>query len=160
MAAQLRVLRRRIRSTQSIKKITRAMELIATSRIAKARARVEEAKPYAEEMTRVLTELANNSALDHPLLVEREEPRRAAVLVVTSDRGQAGGYNANVLREAEQLQSLLRRPGREPGLYLIGPKGGNYYRVRRPAGGATWTGLSAQPSYAKPAEVTQALLPP
>jgi F-type H+-transporting ATPase subunit gamma len=96
MAAQIRVLRRRIRSTQSIKKITRAMELIATSRIAKARARVEEAKPYAEQMTAVLTELANNSALDHPLLVERENPTRAAVLVVTSDRGQAGGYNANV----------------------------------------------------------------
>ena len=77
MAAQIRVLRRRIRSTQSIKKITRAMELIATSRIAKARARVEEAKPYAEQMTAVLTELANNSALDHPLLVERENPTRA-----------------------------------------------------------------------------------
>src|SRR3954449_13510654 len=102
MAAQIRVLRRRIRSTQSIKKITRAMELIATSRIAKARARVDEAKPYAEQMTAVLTELATNSALDHPLLVERENARRAAVLVVTSDRGQCGGYNANVLKEAEQ----------------------------------------------------------
>jgi F-type H+-transporting ATPase subunit gamma len=158
MAAQLRVLRRRIRSTQSIKKITRAMELIATSRIAKARARVEEAKPYAEEMTRVLTELANNSALDHPLLVEREEPRRAAVLVVTSDRGQAGGYNANVLREAEQLQSLLREQGKEPVLYVIGRKGVNYYRFRRRKVEASWTGFSEQPHYENAAEAARTLV--
>ena len=158
MAAQIRVLRRRIRSTQSIKKITRAMELIATSRIAKARARVEEAKPYAEEMTRVLTELASNSALDHPLLVERENARRAAVLVVTSDRGQAGGYNANVLREAEQLQSLLREQGKEPVLYVIGRKGVNYYRFRRRKVEASWTGFSEQPSYADAAEAARTLV--
>jgi F-type H+-transporting ATPase subunit gamma len=147
MAAQIRVLRRRIRSTQSIKKITRAMELIATSRIAKARARVEEAKPYAEQMTAVLTELANNSALDHPLLVERKPARRAAVLVVTSDRGQCGGYNLNVLKEAEQLQSLLREQGKEPVLYVIGRKGVNYYRFRKRAVAASWTGFSEQPHY-------------
>ena len=130
MAAQIRVLRRRIRSTQSIKKITRAMELIATSRIVKARARVQESRPYAEQITAVLTELASNSALDHPLLVERENPRRAAVLVVTSDRGQAGGYNNNVLKEAEALYSLLREEGKEPVVYVIGRKGVNYYRFR------------------------------
>jgi len=158
MAAQLRVLRRRIRSTQSIKKITRAMELIATSRIAKARARVEAAKPYAEEMTRVLTELANNSALDHPLLVERENARRAAVLVVTSDRGQAGGYNANVLKEAEQLQSLLREQGKEPRLYVIGRKGVNYYRFRRRPVVQSWTGFSEQPGYENAAEVARTLV--
>jgi len=131
MAAQIRVLRRRIKSTQSIKKITKAMELIATSRIVKARARVEAAKPYAEQMTAMLTELATNSALDHPLLVERENPERAAVLVITSDRGQAGGYNANVLREAEQLQVMLREQGKEPVLYVVGRKGVNYYRFRK-----------------------------
>jgi F-type H+-transporting ATPase subunit gamma len=158
MAAQLRVLRRRIRSTQSIKKITRAMELIATSRIAKARARVEEAKPYAEEMTRVLTELANNSALDHPLLVERETPRGAAVLVVTSDRGQAGGYNANVLKEAERLQSLLREQGKEPVLYVIGRKGVSYYRFRRRPVEASWTGFSEQPRYENAAEAARTLV--
>jgi F-type H+-transporting ATPase subunit gamma len=152
------VLRRRIRSTQSIKKITRAMELIATSRIAKARARAEAAKPYAEQMTAMLTELASNSALDHPLLVERENPRRAAVLVVTSDRGQAGGYNANVLREAEQLQSLLRDQGKEPVLYVIGRKGVNYYRFRRRPVVASWTGFSEQPSYADAAEVSRVLV--
>ncbi|MHA6617159.1 F0F1 ATP synthase subunit gamma [Pseudonocardia sp. DLS-67] len=158
MAAQIRVLRRRIRSTQSIKKITRAMELIATSRIAKARARAEAAKPYAEQMTAMLTELASNSALNHPLLVERENPRRAAVLVVTSDRGQAGGYNANVLREAEQLQSLLRDQGKEPMLYVIGRKGVNYYRFRRRPVVASWTGFSEQPSYADAAEVAKVLV--
>jgi F-type H+-transporting ATPase subunit gamma len=158
MAAQIRVLRRRIRSTQSIKKITRAMELIATSRIAKARARVEAAKPYAEQMTAVLTELASNSALDHPLLVERENPERAAVLVVTSDRGQAGGYNANVLREAEQLQTMLREQGKEPVLYVIGRKGVNYYRFRRRKVAASWTGFSEQPTYEHAAEAAKVLV--
>ncbi|HZG89377.1 MAG TPA: F0F1 ATP synthase subunit gamma [Pseudonocardia sp.] len=158
MAAQIRVLRRRIRSTQSIKKITRAMELIATSRIVKARARVEAAKPYAEQMTAVLTELANNAALDHPLLVERENATRAAVLVVTSDRGQAGGYNANVLKEAEQLQSLLREQGKEPVLYVIGRKGVNYYRFRRRPVEASWTGFSEQPNYSDAAEVASTLV--
>jgi F-type H+-transporting ATPase subunit gamma len=158
MAAQIRVLRRRIKSTQSIKKITRAMELIATSRIVKARARVEAAKPYAEQMTAVLTELASNSALDHPLLVERESPERAAVLVVTSDRGQAGGYNSNVLREAEKLQTMLREQGKEPVLYVIGRKGVNYYRFRKRKVAASWTGFSEQPTYADAAEAARVLV--
>lgn len=158
MAAQIRVLRRRIRSTQSIKKITRSQELIATSRIAKARARVDEARPYAELMTSTLSELASNSALDHPLLVEREQPTRAAVLVVTSDRGQAGGYNANVLKEAEQLQSLLREQGKEPVLYVIGRKGVSYYRFRNREIERSWTGFSEQPGYENAAEVAKTLV--
>ena len=158
MAAQIRVLRRRIRSTQSIKKITRAMELIATSRIAKARARVDESKPYAEQITAVLTSLAQRAALDHPLLVERENTKKAAVLVVTSDRGQAGGYNNNVLKEAEALQTLLREQGKEPVVYVIGRKGVNYYRFRRREIAASWTGFSEQPSYADAAEVTRTLV--
>ena len=158
MAAQIRVLRRRIKSTQSIKKITRSQELIATSRIAKARARVDEARPYAEEMTRTLSELASNSALDHPLLVERDEPKRAAVLVVTSDRGQCGGYNANVLKEAERLQSLLREQGKEPVIYVIGRKGVSYYRFRKRAVEDSWTGFSEQPSYADAAEAARTLV--
>jgi F-type H+-transporting ATPase subunit gamma len=158
MAAQIRVLRRRIRSTQSIKKITRAMELIATSRIAKARARVDESRPYAEQITAVLTQLAQRAALDHPLLVERENTKKAAVLVVTSDRGQAGGYNNNVLKEAEALQKLLREQGKEPVLYVIGRKAVNYYRFRRREVTASWTGFSEQPSYANAAEVTRVLV--
>ena len=158
MAAQIRVLRRRIKSTQSIKKITRAMELIATSKIMKARARVNESKPYAEQITAVLSELASNSALDHPLLVEREQPRRAAVLVVTSDRGQCGGYNSNVLKEAEQLQSLLREQGKEPVLYVIGRKGVNYYRFRKRAVEASWSGFSEEPRYSDAAEAARTLV--
>ena len=158
MAAQIRVLRRRIRSTQSIKKITRAMELIATSRIVKARARVQESRPYAEQITAVLTELASNSALDHPLLVERENPRRAAVLVVTSDRGQAGGYNNNVLKEAEALFSLLREEGKEPVVYVIGRKGVNYYRFRNREVKEAWTGFSEQPTYPDAAEAARTLV--
>src|ERR1700754_4915514 len=158
MAAQIRVLRRRIRSTQSIKKITRAMELIATSRIVKARARVEASKPYAEEMTRVLTELASNSALDHPLLVPRENPRRAAVLVVTSDRGQAGGYNANVLKAARELEELLREQGKEVVRYAIGRKGVSYYRFRRREVQDSWTGFSEQPGYLDAKEIADTLV--
>ena len=158
MAAQIRVLRRRIRSTQSIKKITRAMELIATSRIVKARARVQESRPYAEQITAVLTELASNSALDHPLLVEKENPRRAAVLVVTSDRGQAGGYNNNVLKEAEALYTLLREEGKEPVVYVIGRKGVNYYRFRNREVKEAWTGFSEQPTYPDAAEAARTLV--
>jgi F-type H+-transporting ATPase subunit gamma len=158
MAAQIRVLRRRIRSTQSIKKITRAMELIATSRIMKARARVDASRPYAEQITAVLSELASNSALDHPLLVEREQPKRAAVLVVTSDRGQCGGYNVNVLKEAEQLQQLLREQGKEPVLYVIGRKGVSYYKFRRRTVEQSWTGFSEQPTYADAAEAASTLV--
>ena len=158
MAAQIRVLRRRIKSTQSIKKITRAMELIATSRIAKARARVDESRPYAEQITMTLTQLAQRAALDHPLLVERENTKKAAVRVVTSDRGQAGGYNNNVLKEAEALQKLLREQGKEPVLYVIGRKGVNYYRFRKRAVTASWTGFSEQPAYANAAEVTRVLV--
>jgi F-type H+-transporting ATPase subunit gamma len=158
MAAQIRVLRRRIRSTQSIKKITRAMELIATSRIMKARARVDAARPYAEQITAVLTELATHSALDHPLLVEREQAKRAAVLVVTSDRGQCGGYNVNVLKEAEQLQQMLREQGKEPVLYVIGRKGVSYYKFRRRNVEQSWTGFSEQPTYADAAEAARVLV--
>jgi F-type H+-transporting ATPase subunit gamma len=158
MAAQIRVLRRRIRSTQSIKKITRAMELIATSRIMKARARVDASRPYAEQITAVLSELASSSALDHPLLVERENPKRAAVLVVTSDRGQCGGYNVNVLKEAEQLQQLLREQGKEPVLYVIGRKGVSYYRFRRRKIEQSWTGFSEQPTYGHAAEAARTLV--
>ena len=158
MAAQIRVLRRRIRSTQSIKKITRAMELIATSRIAKARARVQAAKPYSEEMTRVLTELANNSALDHPLLVERENPRRAAILVVTSDRGQCGGYNSNVLKAARELEALLAEQGKDVVRYVIGRKGVGYYRFRKKPVEASWTGFSEQPTYENAKEAADTLV--
>src|SRR5579884_573191 len=108
MGAQLRVYRRRIRSVQSTKKITRAMELIAASRIVKAQQRMQAARPYAEAITRVVSEAASYSSGDHPLTSVRSEPRRAAVVLVTSDRGLAGAYNANALRTGEELSQLLR----------------------------------------------------
>ncbi len=141
-----------------MRKITKAQELIATSRIAKAQSRVEAARPYTDGITGVVSALAETAALDHPLLVERENPQRAAVLVVTSDRGLAGGYNANVLRRAEELQALLREQGKEPVLYVIGRKGVNYYRFRQRELADSWTGFSEQPTYAAAAEAARTLV--
>ncbi|MFI5777503.1 F0F1 ATP synthase subunit gamma [Nocardia sp. NPDC051570] len=144
----LRELRSRIRSVGSIKKITKAQELIATSRISKAQARVAAAKPYAEEITKVLSELAGASSnLNHPLLTERENARRAAVLVITSDRGMAGGYNSNVLKRAEELLTTLRSEGKEPVLYVMGSKGLTYYTFRNRKVIGSWAGFSQQPHY-------------
>jgi F-type H+-transporting ATPase subunit gamma len=112
MGAQLRQLRRQIRSVKSTAKITRAQELIATSRIVKAQERVAASKPYADQITNALSALVSNRpGVDHPLLTEQPEDKRSAVLIITSDRGFAGGYNANVIREAESLITLLREQG-------------------------------------------------
>ena len=159
MAAQLRVLRRRIRSVQSTKKITKASELIATSRIARAQARVEASRPYAQEITKVLSALASASGtLDNPLLVERENPTRAAMLVVTSDRGLCGGYNANLLRAAEELHALLRDEGKSVQLYLVGRTGVGYYTFRERPIEQSWTGFSEQPSYSDAAAAGNVLV--
>ena len=158
MAATLRELRGRIRSAGSIKKITKAQELIATSRIAKAQARVEAARPYAVEITHMLTNLANESALDHPLLVERDEPKRAGVLVVSSDRGLCGAYNTNVLRKSEELFSLLRGEGKTPILYVVGRKALNYYSFRNWEVTDSWTGFSEKPDYEHATEIAETLV--
>ncbi len=159
MAAQLRELRQKVRATKSIGKITKAMELIATSRISKAQARVQASRPYATEITNVLSALAGASTnLDHPLLVERPNPSRVAVLVVTSDRGLVGGYNANALRATEELLALLREQGKNPQLYVIGSKGVNFYRFRNRELAGSWTGFSQQPHYENAAEVGETLV--
>ena len=158
MGAQLRIYRRQIKAVQSTKKITKAMELIAASRIAKAQARVRAAKPYARELTNALTALASTANLDHPLLEERENPRRAGVLVVTSDRGLAGGYNANVLRTTNELMELLRSEGKETDLYIIGRKGVSYYSFRRRPIAASWTGFSEQPAFSNAREAGDTLV--
>ncbi len=158
MAATLRELRGRIRSAGAIKKITKAQEMIATSRIAKAQARVEAARPYDREITNMLTELASASALDHPLLVARENPRRAAVLVVTSDRGLCGAYNANIFRRAEELFSLLREEGKEPVLYAVGRKALGYYSFRNWDVSDSWTGFSERPTYENAQEIASTLV--
>ena len=158
MAGNLRALRRRIRSTQSTKKIFSAQELIAGARIVRAQARVEASKPYAREITRVLSALASSASLDHPLLTERQDARRAAVLVITSDRGFAGSYNVNVLRRTEELLGLLRNEGKDPQLYVVGRKGETYYRFRDRDMADTWTGFSEQPGYADAQRVGEALI--
>ena len=158
MAATLRELRGRIRSAGSIKKITKAQEMIATSRIGKAQARLKEARPYADEITRVLTALAQETALDHPLLVEHPEPKRAGVLVVSSDRGLCGAYNSGAFRRAEELFSLLREQGKTPVLYTIGRKALAYYSFRNWDIKESWTTFSERPSYENAAEVAETLV--
>ncbi len=158
MAGQLRVYRRRIKSVQSTKKITRAMELIAASRIAKAQQRVQTSKPYAEEITRVITAVASQTAIEHPLTTETDQPSRAAVLVVTSDRGLAGAYNANALRTAEGLFSLLCNEGKEPVVYAIGRKAVSYYRFRGRRLADSFTGFSEQPDYESAKQAADALI--
>src|SRR3990170_4215716 len=107
MALSVREYRARIKSTESMKKITRAMELIAASRIIKAQQRAREAAPYARELTRAVSAVATFSNVEHPLTTEKENPTRAAVLLITSDRGLAGAYSSSVLKSGEQLTSLL-----------------------------------------------------
>jgi F-type H+-transporting ATPase subunit gamma len=158
VAAEIRVLRQRIKSVKSTQKITRAYELIATSRIPKAQARMAAAKPYADEITNVLSAVAGATSLDHPLVVPRENPQRAGVLVVTSDKGMCGGYNSNVIKAAEELQALLRQQGKTPVLYVIGRKGLNYYNFRRREITASWTGFSEVPHYPDAADAGQTLV--
>jgi F-type H+-transporting ATPase subunit gamma len=158
MAVSVRVLRRQIRSTRSMRKITKAMELVATSRIARAQARVAASQPYSIAITDVLTALASNANIDHPLLRPRERVRRAGVLVVTSDRGLCGGYNANAIRTAEQLIARLREDGKQVILYVVGRKGVTYYRFRDRPIEASWTGFSEQPTFADAQEIGTTLI--
>jgi F-type H+-transporting ATPase subunit gamma len=151
MAGQLRVYRRRIASVKATKQITRAQELIATARIVKAQQKVAASTPYAEEITRAVSAVASRSNASHALTTEREPQAgtrpKAAVLVVTSDRGFCGGYNSNVLREAEQLMQLLREQGKEPVRYVVGRKGVSYNSFRDRLMAGTWVGFSDNPAY-------------
>ncbi len=158
MAATLRELRGRIRSAGSIKKITKAQEMIATSRIGKAQARLKEARPYTVEITRVLTTLAQEAALDHPLLVEKPSPKRVGVLVVSSDRGLCGAYNSGAFRKAEELFSRLRADGKTPVLYTVGRKAQGYFKFRNWDISESWTGFSERPSYEDAAKVAETLV--
>ncbi|MGV9857975.1 F0F1 ATP synthase subunit gamma [Gordonia sp. NPDC003425] len=157
--ASIRELRSRIRSVQSTKKITKAQELIATSRITRAQARVAAAKPYSQEMTKVLSELASAAgSLDHPLLKERDEPKRAAILIITSDRGMCGGYNANVLRSARELIALIRSEGKDPVLFVMGQKGVGFFSFRGTQLDDSWTGFSQAPEYSDASTATDFLV--
>jgi F-type H+-transporting ATPase subunit gamma len=159
MGAKLRVVRRRIRSVQSTMKITRAMELIASSRILKAQQRVEQARPYAERLTAAMEDVARQTGgLIHPLLEERPNPERAGVLVLTSDRGLAGAYNSNALRKAEGLMRDLRGRGLEIALYTVGRKAQSYFRFRQIPTERAWTGVSEVPPYTAAEEIGRELI--
>jgi F-type H+-transporting ATPase subunit gamma len=159
MAAQLRLVRRRISSVQSIAKITRAQELIASSRIIRAQQQMRAAEPYARELTRAVEAVISRSGtINHPFTEEPENPSRAAVLILTSDQGFAGAYNANVLRESARLRQRLRDRGLEPVVYVAGRKGISWHRFRELEVAESWSGFSAAPRYGDAQRITQVLL--
>ena len=158
MGAQLRVYRQKIRSAQTTKKITKAMELIAASRIQKAQARVRASTPYSRAITRAVSAVATYSNVDHVLTTEPETVERAAVVILTSDRGLAGAFNSQVLREAEELSELLRSQGKEVVYFLVGRKSVGYFQFRRRASERQWTGSSENPQFELAKEVADAVL--
>jgi len=158
MAVSLREYRARIKSTESMKKITRAMELIAASRIVKAQQRAQAAAPYARELTRAVSAVATFSNVEHALTTEPENPKRAAILIVTSDRGLAGAYSSSVLKEAERLAEKLKEEGKEVETYVSGRKGVAYLTFRQRPIVASWSGHSDQPTYEVAREMGDALI--
>jgi F-type H+-transporting ATPase subunit gamma len=158
MPAGLRELRQRRATVATTKKITRAMELIAASRIIKAQQRAQAATPYARELTRAVSAVATFSNIDHPLLTEKENPQRAALLIITSDRGLAGAYSSSVIKEAQQLRMLLEGKGLEVHRFLAGRKGIAYCNFRRLAMRAQWEGFSDAPTYAHSREIADAVI--
>jgi F-type H+-transporting ATPase subunit gamma len=155
MGAQMRVYRQRIRSVQATKKITRAMELIAASRVVKARQRVVESTPYARAITRAVSAVATFSNVDHPLTSEYPQVRRAAMVVITSDRGLAGAYSSAVLKESEKLAEKLRAEGKEVVPYLVGRKAVGFYKFRRRDYAMEWSGFSDSPKFEVAREIGQ-----
>tara|TARA_Y100000814_G_scaffold69001_2_gene42723 strand:+ start:5853 stop:6749 length:897 start_codon:yes stop_codon:yes gene_type:complete len=158
MGAQLRVYRQKIRSAQTTKKITRAMELIAASRIQKAQQRVAASAPYARAVTRAVSAVATYSNVDHILTTEPEKIERAAIVVFASDRGLAGAFNANVLREAEELTSLLREQGKEVVYYVVGRRAVGYFKFRKRAFEREWIGDTDSPTFATAQEIGAAIV--
>ncbi|MFF0062144.1 F0F1 ATP synthase subunit gamma [Streptomyces sp. NPDC005279] len=158
MGAQLRVYKRRIKSVTATKKITKAMEMIAASRIVKAQRQVAASTPYATELTRAVTAVATGSNTKHPLTTEADAPTRAAVLLITSDRGLAGGYSSNAIKAAEQLTERLRGQGKEVDTYIVGRKGVAYYGFRERKIAESWSGFTDNPTYADAKKVAAPLI--
>ena len=158
MGAQLRVYRRRMRSVKATKKITKAMELISASRIVKAQQRVAASTPYANELTRAVSAVATYSSTNHPLTTASENPKRAAILIISADRGMAGAYSNNAIKEGEQLAALIRSRGLEVASYLVGRKAVNYYRFRNRAIADSWSGFSDTPTYEDAKRVADSLI--
>ncbi|MEF9906419.1 F0F1 ATP synthase subunit gamma [Streptomyces sp. P9-A2] len=158
MGAQLRVYKRRIRSVTATKKITKAMEMIAASRVVKAQRKVRSSTPYAEELTRAVTAVGTGSDAKHPLTTEAENPTRVAVLLLTSDRGLAGAFNANAIKTAEQLTERLEREGKEVDTYIVGRRGLAHYNFRERTVAESFTGFTDEPSYADAKQVAAPLI--
>ncbi|WP_306232331.1 F0F1 ATP synthase subunit gamma [Agrococcus beijingensis] len=158
MGAQLRVYTQKIKSAQTTKKITKAMELIAASRIQKSLARVQASNPYARALTRAVSAVATFSNEAHPLTVERPQLKRAAIVVLTSDRGLAGAFNSQIIREASELRVKLEGEGKEVDHYLVGNKAVGYFKFRKRAYVSSWTGQSETPSPELAREIAEAVL--
>ncbi|MEU8838298.1 F0F1 ATP synthase subunit gamma [Streptomyces roseus] len=158
MGAQLRVYKRRIRAITATKKITKAMEMIAASRIVKAQRKVAASMPYATELTRAVTAVATGSNTKHALTTEVEQPSRAAIVLITSDRGLAGGYSSNAIKQAERLTERLRGEGKEVDTYIVGRKGLAYYGFRERKVVDSWTGFTDSPAYADAKRVAGPLI--
>ncbi|WPB90860.1 F0F1 ATP synthase subunit gamma [Streptomyces malaysiensis] len=158
MGAQLRVYKRRIKSISATKKITKAMEMIAASRVVKAQRRVAASSPYASELTRAVGAVATGSTTQHPLTTEAKTPTRAALLLITSDRGLAGGYSSNVIKAAEQLTERLSGEGKEVDAYIVGRKGVAYYGFRERKVTESWTGFTDNPTYADAKKIAGPLI--
>lgn len=157
-SAEVRAIRRRIKSVESTMKITRAMELIATARIGKAQVRVAQSKPYTEKMNDVISNIAAaTGSLKHPLL-ERRELTTVGVLVVTSDRGLAGGYNASVIRMADVAIRKHQAVGRSVRVYTVGAKALSYFRYRQYSIDRHWLGVTDTPTYADARSIANILL--
>ncbi|MBD7957102.1 F0F1 ATP synthase subunit gamma [Microbacterium sp. Sa4CUA7] len=158
MGAQLRVYKQKIGSAQTTKKITKAMELIAASRIQKAMARVRTSSPFARAVTRAVSAVATHSNVHHPLTTEREVIRRSAVVIFASDRGLAGAFNSQILREGLELAELLRSQGKEVSYFLVGRRAVGYFQFRRMEAAGEWTGDTDTPHFNTAEMIAGALL--
>lgn len=158
MVASLRELRERNRSVKATQKITRAMELIAASRITKAQAAARATLPYTRELNRAVSAVTHHSDITHPLTTERDESGRSAILIITSDRGLAGPYSSNVIRMAERLTQTILNEGREVVTYMTGRKGIAYYEYRKRPLEQSWAGFSDKPTYADSDAISDELI--
>ncbi|MFJ8503382.1 F0F1 ATP synthase subunit gamma [Streptomyces avermitilis] len=158
MGAQLRVYKRRIRSVTATKKITKAMEMIAASRVVKAQRKVAASTPYATELTRAVTAVGTGSNTKHPLTTQAETVTRSAVLLLTSDRGLAGAFNSNAIKAAEQLTARLEAEGKEVDTYIVGRRGVAHYNFRERKVTELWTGFTDEPTYADAKKVAGPLI--
>lgn len=158
MGAQLRVYKRRIRSVTATKKITKAMEMIAASRVVKAQRKVAASTPYAQELTRAVTAVGTGSNTKHPLTTQAETVTRSAVLLLTSDRGLAGAFNSNAIKAAERLTARLEAEGKQVDVYIVGRRGVAHYNFRERKIAESWTGFTDEPSYADAKKVAAPLI--